>query len=41
LYIGSTIGISRNLLSNILKFSIPLPACVEVNYRVANQSDLL
>ena len=38
-YIRSTIGISRNLLSNIVKLSISLPARVEVNYRLANQSD--
>ena len=28
------IGISRNLLSNIVKLSISLPARVEVNYRL-------
>jgi len=38
LYIGSTIDIGRNL---IIIFNISLPARVEINYRLANQSDLL
>ena len=34
--IGSAIGMSRNLPSNVVKFSISSPALVEVNYRLAN-----